>query len=114
LDRDRLRRALCAIVERHAPLRSVFVERGGEPRARALPAPDDLLVIDDGDDADRLAARIAAERRHVFDVASGPVARFALVPIAREHHVLVVNVHHLAWDALSQHAFVAELARLYA
>ncbi|HWO24047.1 MAG TPA: amino acid adenylation domain-containing protein, partial [Kofleriaceae bacterium] len=84
----------------------------------ATDATDNTADAADAADAaalgDALAARIAAERRHVFDVARGPVARFALVPIARERHVLVVNVHHLAWDALSQRAFVAELSQRYA
>ncbi|MFF3847788.1 amino acid adenylation domain-containing protein [Streptomyces sp. NPDC002328] len=50
LRRDLLRRSLTAVVGRHAPLRTVFEERDGQPVPVVLPAPDEvpLALLDLG------------------------------------------------------------------
>ena len=48
-----------------------------------------------------------------FDLATGPVARAALVRLADDDHVLVLAVHHIACDGWSVDILLADLFALY-
>ena len=114
LDVDRLRGALRAIVERHDALRTVFGERDRVPHAQVKPAPDQVLAVARAAGPHVLAECLAAARRHRFEAFAGPLFHFLLVALGEDHHVLLVNVHHLVWDALSRGVFMTELAGAYA
>ncbi len=106
--------ALTRIAARHEPLRTTFATFGGEPVQRiasdaALPLPMvDLTQLPD--EAGRLAAAVANQP---FDLAAGPVARAFLLRLAPEEHVLLVTVHHLAFDGWSIGILDRELSALY-
>ena len=119
LDPDALHRALREVVARHESLRSRYVAQAGTPVQLAPPAlapdelpPLDLLLHEPGSDAEQeeLTARLAAHR---FDLAAGPVLRCALLRRAADHHVLVVVVHHVAFDGWSLGVFARDLADCY-
>ncbi|HYX23921.1 MAG TPA: amino acid adenylation domain-containing protein, partial [Thermoanaerobaculia bacterium] len=105
------------IVRRHQVLRTRFLEHGGRPvqvvgpscevplrevDLRALPAPESAAL-----------ALAAAEARRPFDLAAGPLLRITLLRLGAEEHVLVLVVHHIAFDAWSTAVLVRELAALY-
>ncbi|MEM7051549.1 MAG: amino acid adenylation domain-containing protein [Acidobacteriota bacterium] len=119
LDRAALGRALSALAERHDPLRTVFPAQGGRPYRRVLaPAAVQPTVID-------LSALPAAPRDHeservqrwraraAFDLAAGPVFRASLIAHADDHHVALLELHHIAGDGWSLEILVRELAVLY-
>ncbi|SEP61869.1 amino acid adenylation domain-containing protein [Streptomyces sp. yr375] len=125
LRRDLLRRSLTAVVGRHAPLRTVFEERDGQPVPVVLPAPDevslallDLGAADDGapaPDAERRALDLAREEaRRPFDLAAGPLLRALLIRLGADDHVLVLVVHHIATDGWSMSLLWQELSEGYA
>ncbi|MCP4655422.1 MAG: amino acid adenylation domain-containing protein, partial [bacterium] len=111
--------ALNEIVRRHEVLRTVFATADGEPYQVIRPALDlplpliDLTRLPEPErrtEADRL---VADEARQPFDLARGPVARAGLVRLAAEHHLLLLTVHHIAFDGWSVGVFLRELAVLY-
>ncbi|WP_055527375.1 amino acid adenylation domain-containing protein [Streptomyces graminilatus] len=125
LRQDLLRRSLTAVVGRHAPLRTVFEERDGQPVPVVLPAPGevplarlDLGSAGDGapaPDAVRRALDLAREEaRRPFDLAAGPLLRALLIRLGADDHVLVLVVHHIATDGWSMALLWQELSEGYA
>ncbi|MEU0677204.1 amino acid adenylation domain-containing protein [Streptomyces sp. NPDC006172] len=125
LRRDLLRRSLTAVVERHAPLRTVFGEHDGQPVPVVLPAPHEvpLALLDLGAagdevpaaDVERRAMDLAREEaRRPFDLAAGPLLRALLIRLGADDHVLVLVVHHIATDGWSMSLLWQELSEGYA
>lgn len=111
--------SLNAICARHEALRSVFVERHGEPAQRVLPSPPRFERIKlKACPADRQAAVIRREAlklaQYPFDLAREPPLKVTLLSFDKSSHALVVNVHHLVTDGWSQRLFWEELAAHYA
>ena len=120
LDVGALQRAWDAAVARHEALRTTFRNDSGVP----------LQVIEDEPEARPLlvssvAERPAAEReaaameriRHLaripFDLATGPLARAALVRLSSQAHVLAVVMHHIVADGWSFRILFDELSADY-
>lgn len=119
LDLSALARALREIVLRHEILRTVFVERGGEPVQVILGcSPGDLPVI--GLDSLPVGFRGAARERWLrqqarspFDLARGPLFRPALARLSPGEHVLSLCLHHIVSDGWSTGILVRELMHHY-
>jgi amino acid adenylation domain-containing protein/non-ribosomal peptide synthase protein (TIGR01720 family) len=121
LRREALRRSLEEIVRRHEALRTRFPTREDGSACQAIdpPRPLELPLLD-------ISARPAAEREaealrlateeasRPFDLARGPLFRCALLRLAEDEHVLVLNIHHIVCDGWSMGVFTRELAALYA
>ncbi|WFU79763.1 amino acid adenylation domain-containing protein [Bradyrhizobium sp. CIAT3101] len=113
-----LQASLAAICARHEALRSVFVEREGEPAQRALEAAPQFERI-------KLRPcpphrRLAVVRREAlklaqypFDLAFEPPLKVTLLSFDKSSHALVVNIHHLVTDGWSQRLFWEALAAGY-
>jgi amino acid adenylation domain-containing protein len=113
LDAGALRRALSEIVRRHEALRTTFPEVEGEPRQKVAPAADLPLTIEAVDDLAH-ARRVAEEEsRRAFDLGHGPVFRARLLRVSTEEHVLLLTVHHIAFDGWSMGLLFKELTVLY-
>ncbi|MFJ4184334.1 MupA/Atu3671 family FMN-dependent luciferase-like monooxygenase [Kitasatospora sp. NPDC089509] len=116
LDLDALDAALRALVERHVGLRTVFREQDGEPHQQVLPAPRGPVlerIPADGAGEAAVAAAVAAEGVHRFDLAEGPLFRARLLATGPERHVLVLSMHHIVIDTLSTVVITRELGELY-
>jgi len=132
LDVAVLEKAIGTILERHEILRlRVKESEKGEPVADIMaPAPfhlpvHDLIVEGASNAAERLAVEQYAMQP--FDLAQGPLYRFELVRVssnstehdqvkdqAKEHELLIICLHHIISDGLSQNLLVREIAMLYA
>ena len=115
LDVALLERALAAIVERHAPLRTrVIAGADGVPRLQPGPVTSPLLTCCA---IDATPGAVAAFERqvvkHRFDLARDPLLRAALGSSGQERHVLVLCMHHIAADGWSAGVLAAELTALY-
>ncbi|RSS46142.1 non-ribosomal peptide synthetase [Streptomyces sp. WAC08241] len=114
LDADALRLALHDVVARHAPLRTVFPERGGHPVQHVL-APEDarpVLPVDSVDE-DKGADRIAEAVAEPIDIERELPLRATLLRLADESHVLVLVLHHIAADGSSLAPLVRDLGTAY-
>jgi amino acid adenylation domain-containing protein len=120
LDIDALRRSFDILVERHAVLRTDFVETPGSvhvyvPRIHPATPLDwmraDLLDQDFSEDTlGKLAQRFATEP---FDLAQGPVLRVGLVRYGDNEHLLLLALHHIATDGWSMQIIVDEFVAHY-
>jgi amino acid adenylation domain-containing protein len=116
-DLDALRAALAVLIGRHDILRTVFVEKGGEPFMKILEsmAPP-VTAVDVSAEADalkRATALAETEAATPFDLSQGPLWRILVVRIAAREQVVVVNMHHIITEAWSFDLFFRDLAALY-
>jgi len=119
LDQPMLERAFNEIAQRHASLRTRFVIVNGEARQ----VVDDQVRIDlpvvdlssspEAEQAAEIQKRAIEEGREVFDLRYAPLLRAKLLRLGNDHHVLLVNMHHIISDAWSMGILVQELAFLY-
>jgi len=112
-------RALGELVRRHEPLRTTFDVAAGAPSQDVHPAePFQLPVVDLAElapaDRDARAARVIAEASgDPFDLADGPVFAPCLLRLGVDDHVLVVRLHHTAFDDWSVDVFRRDLSSVY-
>ncbi|MFI8194542.1 amino acid adenylation domain-containing protein [Streptomyces sp. NPDC085946] len=114
LDVPALRAALDDVVARHETLRTVYPDTAGTPRQHVL-APADAAVdlpVRPVDEAG-LAAAIAAEAAHPFDLTAEPPLRAVLFDLGPGEHVLLLVLHHIAGDGWSNRPFARDLSAAY-
>lgn len=111
---DALRSAFQTIVDRHAPLRSTFAERGGVPFQRVAEKMEVAFSVHDARtlDASTLRRRLLEELQRPFDLERGPVFRVALFRTQNAHD-LIVTAHHVVLDMWSTIIILEELAAHY-
>ncbi len=114
-----LERTLEEILRRHEAMRSSFVVRDGQPVQRIVPTEPIQLPVRDlrgipERDRQSEAVRLAIEEaRRPFDLAKGPLWRFALLMLAEDECILLITAHHIATDGWSSGVFLKELRLLY-
>ncbi|MED2964635.1 amino acid adenylation domain-containing protein, partial [Bacillus swezeyi] len=105
LDRARLDAVFRELIRRHESLRTSFeTGRDGEPVQRIH------------DDVPFQLMEIAAAEDFVrpFQLQEAPLFRAALVKEAEEHHLLLVDMHHIISDGVSVNTLIREFGELYA
>ena len=120
LDVNALERALKAIISRHAPLHSIFVESDGElyqqeadPNGFILEKRDlSDLTSDLGDMAAGEAAQSFLQRP--FDLERETPIRGMLLRLSAESHILLLVLHHIQTDGGSYRLLIRELSENYA
>ncbi len=114
LDTEALQAALNQVVARHDGLRQVF-HRTGETFDILDPfeVPFELHDLSNEGDEDAFRNLLAQDSAAEIDIVTGPPLRAFLVRKAPEHHVLVINAHHLVCDGWSINVVSQDLATLY-
>lgn len=116
-DREALASALAETVRRHEALRTVFAAAAGSPVQRVLPPyrPEieqaDVTAAAEPPVEAELLVRDWGQRP--VDLARGPVLRALTVRVAADDHLIVVMIHHIAFDGFSVVPFFTELDALY-
>ena len=119
LDPDCLAKSINAIIERHEALRTVFLERDGQPLQRVLPSEPVALQLQDltglgAETREQAALNIAAEAaQQTIDLSLGPMVRAVLLRLSECEHVLLLLMHHIVIDGWSEGVLLHELAVLY-
>lgn len=114
LDGNALAAALRDVAARHESLRTVFPAPGGVPHQQILddvPALRELPVDEVRKGA--LAEAVAQVAAHTFDLGREPPLYARLLALAPDDHVLVLVVHHVAYDAWSTAPLLLDLADSY-
>lgn len=114
VDPDALTDAVGDLVRRQTQLRVVFCTDDGVPGQRIIEDPPEVNRLD-------LRARGAKALRRLtqmeylrgFDIHARPPIRFTLARTADDVWSLVVAVHHIIFDAMSQELMLDELANAY-
>jgi amino acid adenylation domain-containing protein len=117
LDVEALQTALGGLLARHESLRTSFGLVNGE--ARQIIAPSLSLPIRQYDlrgAADPLGearALAIAEAAEPFDLSRAPLCRVTLLRLAEDKQVLLLTLHHIIADGLSEGVLLREFGRLY-
>jgi amino acid adenylation domain-containing protein/non-ribosomal peptide synthase protein (TIGR01720 family) len=119
LDATALRGALEDLTARHEVLRTTYASSGGKPSAlvhetMALElATIDLSALPEGERRAAVRAEATADLERPFDLSRGPVARWKLVRLGHDDHVLLVTLHHMVVDAWTTGLLSRDVAALY-
>jgi amino acid adenylation domain-containing protein len=119
LEVEALRQSLGLVLQRHAPLRTVFGNIEGEPvQAIKSEVPVELPVVDVSSvpsecRQDRALELAAEEGARPFHLETGPVIRFKLFRLDEQEHILVTTMHHIVTDGWSLQIFFRDLATFY-
>ncbi|HEX5914909.1 MAG TPA: condensation domain-containing protein, partial [Rubrobacter sp.] len=119
LDPSILERSLNEIVRRHEVLRTRYPARAGSPWQEVIPAQRVHLPLVDlsrlpAVERDAQAKDLAdREFRRPFDLSQGLPLRARLLRLALEEHVLLLVIHHIAFDGWSTQVLLRELGALY-
>ncbi|HKN82957.1 MAG TPA: amino acid adenylation domain-containing protein, partial [Pyrinomonadaceae bacterium] len=115
LDVAALRRALSALLDRHAVLRTTFASSRGRPIQRVA----DRVELDfNHEDAQhwseaQLDERLSEESERPFDLERGPLLRINSLTRSSDDHVLLIAAHHIIVDFWSLALLMQELGVLY-
>jgi amino acid adenylation domain-containing protein len=120
LEVSALQQAWDAAVVRHEALRTTFRNESGvpvqvieeDPAARPLPVTS-VEQLATGEREQAALDQIRRLARIPFDLATGPLARAALVRLSPEAHVLAVVMHHIVVDGWSFRILFDELSADY-
>lgn len=116
VDHGALQRALQALVDRHAPLRTTYGTRDGKPVQLIAARQNMELKTTDAATWDEatLYHQVNAVFRAPFDLEQGPLFRALLFTRGLDDHVLLLTAHHIAIDAWSVWVLLNELGAFYA
>ena len=112
LDIAALERAVEALVQRHEPLRTTFVE-AGEHTVQVIHPGLAVPVEQQEVDAGAIEQAVTEEIQRPFDLRNGPLMRVKLLIVAPDHHVLVITQHHIISDGWSMQVMIDEWVALY-
>ncbi|MEU6222018.1 condensation domain-containing protein, partial [Streptomyces sp. NPDC047022] len=115
LDRQALVGAMRDVIGRHEVLRTVFPAADGQPYQRILKLEEcgfEVTVADST--AAELTGAMAAVTAEPFDLAVQIPLRAQLFALAPDEHVLLVVIHHIAWDGGSLAPFIRDVSAAYA
>ena len=122
VDKERIRRALQVIFERHELLRSALVQQRENLVQQVAAAKDvpfpwlemDLRAVAPSQKQSVLEERLLEETCRSFDLAQAPLWRVVWIKLAEDEHVLGITFHHSIVDEWSLRLFFQEWERLYA
>ncbi|WJM63972.1 amino acid adenylation domain-containing protein [Bacillus amyloliquefaciens] len=112
IDPDRLNAAFQKLIERHEALRTSFELYKGEPAQRIHQSVEftiERIQASEEEAKDRVIDFIQA-----FDLAKPPLMRAGLIEVEPARHVLVVDMHHIISDGVSENILMKDLSLLYA
>ena len=119
LNMPALERSFQELVRRQASLRTIFGERDGEPVQITLHGADiawtfrNLASQSIDVDAPLVQEIMRDEATRPFDLRSAPPIRVMLLKLGRTTHLLLLSVHHIAWDGWSWAVAAKELSEFY-
>ncbi len=119
LDEKALTGAFEAVLARHDVLRTRYPSVDGEPVAVVEPVVEvpwdhrDLRSLPPRERESRLTGLIAAELVRPLPLDTAPPLRLTLVRLGDQEHLLLIVVHHIAFDFFSWPVLTRELAAGY-
>ncbi|MDH4082244.1 MAG: amino acid adenylation domain-containing protein [Nitrospira sp.] len=119
LNKVALRNTIDAICRRHEAFRTTFMMSGDGPVQMIHPfrpphwVETDLQQLPREQRRQQAARLVEQEANQPFDLEQGPLARFLLIEIEPEDHVLVLTMHHIIGDQWSFGIIGREFAFFY-
>jgi amino acid adenylation domain-containing protein len=108
-----LKQAMTEIVRRHEILRTTYKVHDNEPVQVIAEASSAMLAFELIEYNSDIATLMSQEAEEAFDLETGPLVRVKVVRLAAERHLLLITVHHIAYDGWSVGILMNELTTLY-
>ncbi|WP_164689690.1 non-ribosomal peptide synthetase [Herpetosiphon llansteffanensis] len=114
-----LSQTLTAIVQRHEPLRASFSMIDGLPQQAIMPVETvDIALLDFSqlNASEREAAlhqAMQTETEQPFDLRHDQLFRAKLLRVSHAEHILLLTIHHIAFDAWSAKIFIQEFEAIF-
>ncbi|MGF6356299.1 iturin family lipopeptide synthetase A [Paenibacillus sp. 4624] len=112
VSKEQVEIAFCALVDRHEMLRATIQTVDGTP-VQVIPDRHESFAIEysvvKGEELEEKKRQFVRE----FDLGSGPLIRVALWKVHDQHHILMLDTHHIACDGVSTGILIDEFTRLY-
>jgi acyl carrier protein len=114
IDKHRLSAACSGLVKRHDSFRTSFILAGEEPVQKILPRLEfqvdyyDISTLP-GQSIDDIIKNFIRP----FDLAAAPVLRIGAIELDEKKYVLVVDMHHIITDGVSDEILTSDLIQLY-
>ena len=110
-----LQQAFEVLKTRHPMLRSTFPKVGQELVRQVHQNQQlDFLEIDASSwSEDELHKNVLKLHRHPFDLETKPIMRIRWFRHSQRDHILLLTIHHIAWDGWSMSWIVKELSEIY-
>lgn len=119
LKKNILQDAIRFLVERHEMLRTVFIEKNGEPRQVILKSisidliHDDIEHITKKEQQEYIRRTINQTDHTPFDLENGPLFRIRIFNLDKKRSYLYINLHHIITDEWSVRNLLDELMKVY-
>lgn len=117
LDEGRMAQCLQDVQMRHQPIHSrIVADTDGVPWMEPMATPVDVSLIDlrgEGSPDAAVAHAVRALRDVPFRLDAGAPLRLALIRVDADEWLLLLVVHHVAWDGWSNAVFLAEVSDAY-
>lgn len=111
VDKNRLQAALNDLLLRHEILRTSFELLEGEPRQKVLPAID--FQIEHFNSKKEGVDHIITQFIRPFDLAQAPLIRVGLIQLSLSEHILLLDIHHIISDGMSEGILFRDFMELY-
>ncbi|WP_299411528.1 amino acid adenylation domain-containing protein [Acaryochloris sp. IP29b_bin.148] len=115
VDTFALERAFQCLIDRHAILRTTYATENGE--AIQIVHKKQQVSFEKIDSSswtfDQLNQQVIESYRQPFDLKNGPVIRVNLFSSSAQDHILLVTIHHIAYDGWSHWLILNELKAFY-
>ncbi|PEZ37093.1 non-ribosomal peptide synthetase [Bacillus cereus] len=119
LKKDILQDTIRFLVERHEMLRTVFIERNGEPRQVILNSiaidliHDEIEHMSKKEQQEYIRTTINQTDHTPFDLENGPLFRIRIFNLDKKKSYLYINLHHIITDEWSVRNLLDELMKVY-
>ncbi|PEW56344.1 non-ribosomal peptide synthetase [Bacillus cereus] len=119
LNKDILQDTIRFLVERHEMLRTVFIERNGEPRQVILNSiaidliHDEIEHMSKKEQQEYIRTTINQTDHTQFDLEKGPLFRIRIFNLNKKKSYLYINLHHIITDEWSVRNLLDELMKVY-
>lgn len=111
LDSDKLTKALNQLLDRHESLRTSF--KIVDEEVYQTIAERETLVLEQFEGNRSDVESIFKTFVRPFDLTQGPLIRVGLMPLAPEENVLMIDMHHIICDGISQGILIKDFMALY-
>ncbi|HNJ40870.1 MAG TPA: amino acid adenylation domain-containing protein, partial [Acidobacteriota bacterium] len=114
LNLDALEQAFRALVERHEILRTTYATDNRTPvQIIQSEFPAESWTVEPETDPGLIKQRVVADILKPFDLANGPIFRAKITQLSENEWILVIVIHHIAFDGWSIGVLIRELSALY-
>ena len=120
LDINALELSFNTIVQRHTSLKTIFVKNeDGDPiqivqeDVNLVIEQFDLSSLDSSEQSQHIAAYYSKELLKSFDLEKELLISVSLMKLSTQVHVIVINIHHIAFDGWSLGILIREFTELY-